>query len=116
MSLLSGNPKGAWQPVMSGDTTLATYWLNWRVLLCVIWVFIVVICALYTVWKERNRNRIEESAAGVLYADEAWQPCLKDMNPGWLLAFRVFGFSVLLTVLILNGIVDGPSIFIYYTQ
>uniref|UniRef100_A0A7N0RAS9 Uncharacterized protein n=1 Tax=Kalanchoe fedtschenkoi TaxID=63787 RepID=A0A7N0RAS9_KALFE len=126
MSFSSGRPKATWQPTVTSDTTLAVYWLNWRVLLCVLWVFIAVICAFYTIWKnegnrtggsggENGRMQVKESA-GVLYADEAWQPCLRDMNPGWLLAFRVFGFFVLLTVLILNGVVDGASIFFYYTQ
>ncbi|KAL9239607.1 hypothetical protein vseg_013915 [Gypsophila vaccaria] len=38
------------------------------------------------------------------------------MHPCWLLAFRVCAFLVLFILLIVNAIVDGGSIFFYYTQ
>ncbi|KAG6388958.1 hypothetical protein SASPL_150395 [Salvia splendens] len=41
---------------------------------------------------------------------------LRSIHPGWLLAFRVFAFLMLLLMLILNVAVDGGSIFNFYTQ
>jgi hypothetical protein len=53
---------------------------------------------------------------GVLYDDEAWRPCLRDIHPAWLLAYRLISFFVLLSLLIVIVISDGGDIFYYYTQ
>jgi hypothetical protein len=52
----------------------------------------------------------------VLYDDEAWRPCLRDIHPAWLLAYRLISFFVLLSLLIVIVISDGGDIFYYYTQ
>ncbi|KNA13577.1 hypothetical protein SOVF_115390 [Spinacia oleracea] len=114
-----------WQPVVTGDTSNSHYWLNWRVLLCVIWVLVSMIFAAFLISKHEGPRKssktrldaeISEEKPGILYADEVWMPCLKGVHPGWLLAFRVCAFFVLLILLIVNAIVDGGSIFYYYTQ
>ncbi|XP_021718913.1 uncharacterized protein LOC110686626 isoform X1 [Chenopodium quinoa] len=126
MGLLSGTLRATWQPVMTGDTSTSKYWLNWRVLLCVILVLISMIFASFLISKHEgprksskpnlDEEEISKEKPGILYADEVWMPCLKGMHPGWLLAFRVCAFFVLLILLIVNVIVDGGSIFYYYTQ
>ncbi|KAH9616604.1 hypothetical protein KSS87_022716 [Heliosperma pusillum] len=63
-----------------------------------------------------NNRKEEEESCGVLYGDQVWKPCLKGMHPAWLLAFRVCAFFVLFILLIVNAVVDGASIFYYYTQ
>ncbi|KAK9278425.1 hypothetical protein L1049_027990 [Liquidambar formosana] len=120
---MEGNPKNSWQPIVTADTTMTNYWLNWRVLLCAIWVLITTFVASFLIWKfEASRNSKHESAetrqetAGLLYEDEVWRPCLKHIHPAWLLAFRVFAFVVLLVLLNVTAAVDGGGIFYYYTQ
>ncbi|XP_057516280.1 uncharacterized protein LOC130797628 [Amaranthus tricolor] len=123
----------------TSDTSNSKYWLNWRVLLCAIWVLISMIFASFLISRNEgprhptrtansnNNNvvtssiqsesgRITQENPGILYADEVWMPCLRGIHPGWLLAFRVCGFFVLLILLIVNAIYDGASIFYYYTQ
>ncbi|KAG9140611.1 hypothetical protein Leryth_022497 [Lithospermum erythrorhizon] len=128
MSFFTGSPKGSsYQPVMTADTTTASYWFNWRVLLCTIWLLMSLVFASYLISKyerrghgddsEENGSReSEKDPPGMLYEDEVWRPCLKNLHPGWLLGFRIVAFIVLLLMLILNATVDGPSIFYYYTQ
>ncbi|KMT10607.1 hypothetical protein BVRB_5g117270 [Beta vulgaris subsp. vulgaris] len=139
MGDLTGTLKATWQPKITGDTSTSSYWLNWRVFLCVLWVLMSMIFASFLISRHEgsrnstrstNNNGIistqsgrfetritkEKEKPGVLYADEVWMPCLKGMHPGWLLAFRVCAFFVLLILLIVNAIVDGGSIFYYYTQ
>lgn len=108
---------------MTTDTTDPSYWLNWRFFGCTIFVLIPMVIATILICKyegsnSRGRERRESlvQARGILYTDESWRPCLKDMHPAWLLAYRVVGFFILLGLLVLNVVKDGGSIFYYYTQ
>ncbi|XP_074316257.1 uncharacterized protein LOC141652613 [Silene latifolia] len=138
MGASTGTARVTWQPQTTGDTSTSSYWLNWRVLLCAILVLISMGFASFLISKfegprnvnsnsnsNNNNNNVGRSQCGrdrrdendgVLYADEVWKPCLDGIHPGWLLAFRVCAFFVLLILLIVNAIVDGASIFYYYTQ
>ncbi|KAK9684742.1 hypothetical protein RND81_10G228800 [Saponaria officinalis] len=140
MGSSSGTIRVTWQPQTSTDTATSSYWINWRVFLCSILVLISMGFASFLISKfegprnlnsnnninininidnnnnNSNNNGKKEENVGILYADEVWKPCLKGMHPGWLLAFRVCAFFVLLILLIVNAIVDGGSIFYYYTQ
>ncbi|KAG6503596.1 uncharacterized protein LOC121987510 [Zingiber officinale] len=97
----------SWQPVVTADSTEAYYWLNWRALLCAVWVLSSMIVASILVWK------FEGSA---LCKDELWWPCVPEIHPVWLLAFRLVAFVALLGFLVINVLVDGGGIFYYYTQ
>ncbi|KAJ3694280.1 hypothetical protein LUZ60_009760 [Juncus effusus] len=102
---------------MSQDTSTLDYWLNWRFALCAIWVLCPMVIAAMMIWKNEGPTRQSETGkAGIVYSDESWRPCFKSMHPAWLLAFRVVSFFVLLTLLILNLVVDGPATLYYYTQ
>ncbi|XP_057519500.1 uncharacterized protein LOC130800150 [Amaranthus tricolor] len=136
MGDLAGTLRAGWQPITTYDTSTSRYWLNWRVLLCSVWVLISMIFATYLIsrhegvrniptrtdnsiqnGRERDTTRRKtEENQGILYGDEVWKPCLRGIHPGWLLAFRVCAFFVLLILLIVNAIYDGGSIFYYYTQ
>ncbi|XP_061366836.1 uncharacterized protein LOC133309977 [Gastrolobium bilobum] len=124
MSFVTGTPKGTWQPIMTADTTTQSYWINWRVLLCAIWILLSAIFSSLIIWKyevfrkpSKNDNmEIQKETSSTLYEDETWKPCLKGIHPAWLLSFRVFAFIVLLVLLIVTVIEDGGSIFYFYTQ
>lgn len=124
MHFSTGPSKSSWQPVMAAaDTTDPDYWLNWRVSLCGMWVLSCVIIASFLIWKYEGSNSEREDRAetrqetlGTLYMDESWRPCLQEIHPAWLLAFRVTAFFVLLALLVVNAIVNGGDIFYYYTQ
>ncbi|KAE9604405.1 hypothetical protein Lal_00035463 [Lupinus albus] len=126
MGSITGSSKGSWHPTITAKTNIKSYWINWRLLLCAIWVLVAIIFSSFLIWKyeclrrkpSRNgsRERREERTAATLYEDETWRPCLKGIHPAWLLAFRVVAFFLLLVLLIVNAIVDGGSIFYYYTQ
>ncbi|KAJ0680551.1 hypothetical protein HanPI659440_Chr16g0625421 [Helianthus annuus] len=125
-----GGSKNSWQPVMGADTTTTSYWLNWRVLLCCVWILTAMGVASYLITKYerpfngKSRNRSDydddddedEYDGDVLYDDEVWKPCLKGIHPAWLMTYRIFAFVVLLILITLNAVVDGGSIFYYYTQ
>lgn len=108
---------------MATDTTALSYWLNWRFLLCALWVLADMVFAAFLIWKYEGRNRTnaattgnQREAAGILYKDEAWTPCVKGIHPAWLMAFRVFAFLLMLALITGNTVADGGGIFIYYTQ
>ncbi|KAK4779213.1 hypothetical protein SAY86_006741 [Trapa natans] len=126
--ICQGSNEDSYVPVISGNSTLASYWLNWRVLLCALWILISAAFSLFLIWSYEGAGKSkthttggdgtgeEAAAARILYQDETWRPCFRGIHPGWLLAFRVVAFSLLLAMLIITTFVDGGSIFYYYTQ
>ncbi|RWW88764.1 hypothetical protein BHE74_00002348, partial [Ensete ventricosum] len=110
----------SWQPVLTADSTDAYYWLNWRVLLCAIWVLSSMIIASILIWKFEGTNTETEGSSPEshcrLYEAELWTPCLTEVHPVWLLVFRLIAFAILLAFLIINVVMDGGGIFFYYTQ
>ena len=63
MSDLARTLRESWQPVTTGDTSSSRYWLNWRVLLCVIWVLISMIFASYLISKYEGPRNSKRSTA-----------------------------------------------------
>lgn len=109
----------------TADTTDLSYWLNWRFLLCAIWVLTPTVVSVIILWKyERSVNVIPESdrredcqkRSWLLYFDKAWRPCVKGINPIFLAAFRVFSLALLTLVIVSDFIVHGGDLFYYYTQ
>jgi hypothetical protein len=87
----------------------------------VVSVLLPMVLACLTIWKrESSRNltfdKGENQQDRTLCGDEAWKPCLKDIHPVCLLAFRVISFSSLLASLIAKIHVSGGRTFYYYTQ
>ncbi|KAL3835210.1 hypothetical protein ACJIZ3_009946 [Penstemon smallii] len=122
LTFITGSTK-SWQPPTTANTTTSAYWLNWRVTLCSIWILMSMVFASILISKFEYRQNSKQSTEnqqeeppGILYKDEVWKPCLRSIHPGWLLGFRVFAFVVLMLMLILNVIVDGGTIFYFYTQ
>ncbi|XP_030521611.1 uncharacterized protein LOC115734814 isoform X1 [Rhodamnia argentea] len=126
MGFLPGSSDNSWKPAMpGGPTTAIGYWFNWRVLLCAIWVlasscFALMLVRKYEAFCSRSSGNggreTNRDAPGVLYNDETWTPCLKGIHPAWLLAFRVIAFFLLLGMSCVTALVDGASIYYYYTQ
>lgn len=122
MHLVAGSSTNSWQPVMTADTTTLTYWLNWRVLVCAISVLSSIMASVFLILKyegsnaaRHDRGENHQETAGSLYDYESWRPCLKEIHPAWLLAFRFIAFLVLSALLIANSLVDGGGIFYFYT-
>lgn len=134
-----GSAARSYEPMATVDTTDLHYWLHWRVGLCGVWVLACMAVAGYLIWRhegpgaDRRPGGAASSSSsgpvggeltdsgkgrrpGVLYDDEAWRPCLRDIHPAWLLAYRLISFFVLLSLLVVIVISDGGNIFYYYTQ
>lgn len=123
MNMSTGKPENSWEPVMTGDTTISSYWINWRVFLCAGFVLTSMIFSSIIIWKNEGTRKLKtergesvQETTGLLYEDEVWKPCLKHIHPAWLLAFRIVAFFVLLVLLIVIVIVEGNGILYYYTQ
>lgn len=121
-AFLTGSSKHSCQPVMTARTNTLDYWLNWRFFVCATGVFSSMLIATILIWKYEGSNagegeaETQEEAVGILYDDESWRPCLKEIHPAWLLAFRVIAFFVLAALLVINIAVQGSEMFYFYTQ
>ncbi|KVH92839.1 hypothetical protein Ccrd_005156 [Cynara cardunculus var. scolymus] len=94
-------------PSLPSDTTSLDYWMNWKFLLCLIWVLAPTIMALFLIWKYegptnsktyKEANRLEK--AWSLYDCEAWMPCVKEIHPAWwtfMLVIFYFAFGSVLS-------------------
>ncbi|KAK7273533.1 hypothetical protein RIF29_14588 [Crotalaria pallida] len=106
------------------DSTTLSYWLNWRVYLCACCVFLPMVLAILVIWRnECSRNfssgkgeNQQDRDYWTLSGDEAWKPCLKEIHPICLLAFRVIAFACLLATLVAKIQISHSTIFYYYTQ
>ncbi|KAI5665510.1 hypothetical protein M9H77_15363 [Catharanthus roseus] len=101
------------------DTTSLSYWLNWRVLLCLIWVLTPMCIASFLIWKYERPNNSEETQderSTTLRNEDAWKPCVKEIPPSWLLIYRVLAFCLLFVSLSLDVAVHSFDIFYYYTH
>lgn len=125
-SITTGSTEHTWQPTMTSETNIPSYWLNWRFFVCAIFVLTSLFLSSYLIWryegpiKRKKRGDDQslelEQLTGVVYDDESWNTSVKEIHPNWLLGFRVFGFVVLLGLISGNAIADGTGIFIFYTQ
>ncbi|KAH0877143.1 hypothetical protein HID58_064537 [Brassica napus] len=102
--------------VMATDTTASSYWLNWRVLCCALILLAPLLLAAILIWRYEGKRREGREHPGTLFQDEAWSTCFKRVHPRWLLAFRVFSFAAMLSLLVSNVVRDGGGIFYFYTQ
>ncbi|KAK7853673.1 hypothetical protein CFP56_035175 [Quercus suber] len=105
----------------TADTTSPSYWLNWRVLPCAVWVVMPLVIASFMIWKyeildHMKSDRVETHTNQISQYCKARRPCVKEIHPIWLLAFRVFAFCLLLGTLIVKVVANGGRIFYYYTQ
>lgn len=101
------------------DINSSICWLNWRVLLCLIIVVMPMIVALFMIWKFevlRSREREAQDIGRALYDEDVWRPCLKQIHPLWLLAFRVLAFGLALSTITVKAVIHKGSTFYYYTQ
>lgn len=130
-----GSSARSYEPVATADTTDLRYWLHWQVALCALWVVGCMVASAYLIWRHEGPGAERRPGGappppsraggagegvtrrpGVLYDDEAWRPCLRDIHPAWLLTYRLISFFVLLSLLVVIVISDGGNIFYYYTQ
>lgn len=104
------------------DTTLLSYWFNWRVFLCSLLVMLSVFIAFILLWKyeysadEDSSTSDSRAESWHLWFNEAWRPCVKEVNPIWLMAFRLVSFFLLVAGLTSDFVIYGSSLFFYYTQ
>ncbi|XP_051116314.1 uncharacterized protein LOC127241348 isoform X2 [Andrographis paniculata] len=96
------------------DTIIISYWLNWRVLACAIWVLLGMALSAVLIWRyEGDRNR---NGPGCVYEDEVWGTCSRSVAPIWLLGYRLVAFVILLALLLADAIASRAQNFNYYTQ
>ncbi|XP_065878646.1 uncharacterized protein [Euphorbia lathyris] len=105
--------------MITPDSTALSYWLNWRVLLCAIWVFTPMLASVFILRKYEGLYDLRSCRGQIdhlFYQDRAWRPCLLQIHPIWLLVYRAIAFSLLLISLVDKVYVSGFVMFYYYTQ
>lgn len=118
MRFLAGVFDSNWWAVMMDDTTALGYWLNWRFLVCALWVLVAMVFAGLLIWRYEGRRSSgdQQEAAGSLYDDEVWGTCSKSIHPIWLLAYRILSFCTLLALLLADFVINGARKIFFYTE
>ncbi|KAL0327270.1 UNVERIFIED_CONTAM: hypothetical protein Sangu_1805000 [Sesamum angustifolium] len=108
---------------MTADTTAPSYWLNWRFLLCAIWILMAMVLSALVIWRYEGHNKSRSrptgdqgEAARGSYKSEGWRTCSQSIHPIWLLAYRIVAFCALLALILADTIVHSVGIFYFYTQ
>lgn len=102
---------------MATDTTAPSYWLNWRFLLCAIWIVVTMIVAALIIWRYEGRSPPRSRASGDHRNKGAsWATSSSSIHPVCLLAFRIVAFCTMLGLILADTILHGVGIFYYYTQ
>ncbi|XP_057810995.1 uncharacterized protein LOC131025302 [Salvia miltiorrhiza] len=102
---------------MATDTTAPSYWLNWRFLLCAIWIVVTMIAAALIIWRYEGRGSSRGRASGGRRNKGAsWATCSRSIHPVWLLGFRIVAFCALLGLILADTIIHGVGIFYFYTE
>ncbi|GAA0148656.1 hypothetical protein LIER_08039 [Lithospermum erythrorhizon] len=113
-----------WNPVMTADTANLSYWLNWRFLVCAIFVLIAMVVAAVLIWKHEGFGKSrkgkhedhEEEIVGTVNIDDCWKTSSESIHAGWLLGYRLIALCILVALLLSEAIVNGARIFYFYTE
>ncbi|KAK6155206.1 hypothetical protein DH2020_009454 [Rehmannia glutinosa] len=111
------------QLLVNDDPTTLSYWLNWRVFVCALWVLTPMVVAAILIWKYELSDNLE-SEGGTTQQDnsrnlrynESWKTCLKEIHPIFLMIFRIIAFCLLLVAVSFDVAIHGLELFYYYTQ
>ncbi|KAH6792145.1 hypothetical protein C2S52_002622 [Perilla frutescens var. hirtella] len=110
------------QLLENDDPTTLSYWLDWRVFLCAVWVLAPMVVASLLIWKYEHSGNSKSGAGGSrqesshVHSDKSWKPCLKEIHPIFLMCFRIVAFCLLLVALSFDLALHGAELFYYYTQ
>ncbi|XP_042029086.1 uncharacterized protein LOC121776037 [Salvia splendens] len=108
--------------LVNDDPTTLSYWLNWRVFLCAVWVLTPMVVAVFLIWKYEHLGNSESDAGGNQHesshirSEKSWKPCLKRIHPIFLMCFRIIAFGLLLAAVSFDLALHGAELFYYYTQ
>ncbi|XP_060175291.1 uncharacterized protein LOC132606008 isoform X2 [Lycium barbarum] len=101
---------------MTTDTTAPSYWLNWRFLLCAIFILAAMLVSVLIIWKYEGSSKSRSHRRDGQKKDDVWKTCYKAIHPNWLLAYRLIAFALLLSLLVADVVLHGVRILYFYTQ
>ncbi|RAL40917.1 hypothetical protein DM860_008615 [Cuscuta australis] len=96
-------------------------WTKWRVFLCAAMVIFYMLLAFLLLWKYQwsaagSGGSQNDGGSGSGGDSKTWMPCVKEVSPICLMAFRMVSFSLLAATLTCHVVVYGGTLFYYYTQ
>ncbi|XP_009798782.1 uncharacterized protein [Nicotiana sylvestris] len=114
---------------MIRHTATPSYWLTWRFSVLGSGLLVAVGISALLIWKfegspkwryqerdNNNKKKKKKRPVGFLYKDEAWSTCHKAISPVWLLSYRLIAFIFLLSMLVMDVVLNSTDIFFFYTQ
>ncbi|KAH0875578.1 hypothetical protein HID58_072940 [Brassica napus] len=88
-SFVTGTTEHTWQPTLSAETNIPSYWLNWRFFVCAIFILTSMFLSSFLIWKYegpvKHKAGDHREPIGVVYDDENWNTCVARIHPNWLL-------------------------------